>query len=285
MGAPFLSGPFAKGPFGKLWTPGPFVQTLDPLTQVYVAAVKARGSTVTTALSALDTLIKGLRTGGLLSKLKCFNPMASDGLAGVAVQLNGATGLAAAGVLNGFVSGDWSLNLGLKGNGSTKYIDCGLTAATTGLVLNNTHISGYCISGGSAYGQIVGRYDGTNAFTLNVPWTGDTAISSGQYAGGSGSVSGPGAPLPPGFICGSRVSATDHRVFKNATQVGANTTVAGTLPSGNIYAMGTNNVTTPQGLFSGTANWYSFGDGVTPAQESALYTLIQAYNTKLGRQV
>jgi hypothetical protein len=93
-----------------------------------------------------------------------------------------------------------------------------------------------------------------------------------------------------GFYSNSRTSSTSHKAYKNGAQIGStNTTVTSgysSMTSARIYIGATS--------VSGTGiNQYSdrecafatIGDGLTDSEVSTLYTVVQKYQTTLGRQV
>ena len=90
-----------------------------------------------------------------------------------------------------------------------------------------------------------------------------------------------------GWVVGSRTNSTDIRGFLNGGQDGIFTgLVQGAVPNGNLYLFGTNdgndvgkNFTDVQFSFS------TIGLGLTAQQVSDDYTVIQAYQTALGRAV
>jgi len=90
-----------------------------------------------------------------------------------------------------------------------------------------------------------------------------------------------------GWVVGSRTNSTDIRGFLNGGQDGIFTgLVQGAVPNGNLYLFGTNdgndvgkNFTDVQFSFS------TIGLGLTAQQVSDDYTVIQTYQTALGRNV
>lgn len=90
-----------------------------------------------------------------------------------------------------------------------------------------------------------------------------------------------------GFFVGSRISSTDLRLFKNGSQIGstATTTNNGVRSSLNVY-IGARNVSNSPNYFTGR-NFALAGmsKGLTTTEVSDMYTVVQQFQTLLGRQV
>ena len=93
----------------------------DPDTRAYITAVeRADGQALEPGVrTALDTFVRGCKADGIWDAIKASCIMAgARTLAGALVPLKGA-----APTSFNFVSGDYNRKTGLKGDGSTKYLD------------------------------------------------------------------------------------------------------------------------------------------------------------------
>ena len=111
----------------------------DPDALTYLAAVAAAdGAPVETAVAvAVDDFFKGCKADGIWDAIKASCILCgARTLAGALVPLAGT-----APSNNNFVSGDYNRETGLKGNGSTKYLDTG--RAPNEDPQNDAHISVY----------------------------------------------------------------------------------------------------------------------------------------------
>jgi len=88
-----------------------------------------------------------------------------------------------------------------------------------------------------------------------------------------------------GMWVGSRVSQTDHRIFRNGTQVGLDTSSnPGTAQStADVYIGAYNNDGTPQDNFQGRICFYQLGQGLTVAEAQNLSAAAEALQQALGR--
>jgi hypothetical protein len=96
---------------------GPY---FDSDAAVYFAAIVSAGSSITSANKiAVNNFIVGCKSDGIWTAIKaCCLLAGPDNLTGALVPLVGS-----APTNNNFVSGDYSRTTGLKGNGTTKYLN------------------------------------------------------------------------------------------------------------------------------------------------------------------
>ena len=101
-----------------------------------------------------------------------------------------------------------------------------------------------------------------------------TGYSTGAVANGAG------------LFTATRTGSTVEDGFRNATRVINSSQTSTGLPSGSIYLMARNSAT---GVAEGFNNrgyaWFSVGSGLSSPDVSNYYTIIQAFQTALSRQV
>jgi hypothetical protein len=253
-------------------------------TSAWVARVVAAGSTVSPASAAAhDAFITAAKSGGFWSLLSRFNTYGANTLAGALVPLVNTVGNATD-TNHNFVSGDFSLAVGLTGDGATKYLDTGALpssfATTTSL-----HLAA-CTStnAGNYNGFLMGSEDVGNTNRLEfIENSGGPTFSfytSATFYGSSYNTSA------PGFYIGSRTGITTSGLYRNAVSK-ATSSGTGNSPSSlhSIYVHAANvagSVTSPvRDIFQS----YSCGSGLTSTQATAYYNALNTLMTALGRTI
>ena len=237
----------------------------DPDAQSYIAAVEAAdGQALEVGVKdAINAFVVGCKSDGIWDAIKASCILAgARTLAGALVPLVGT-----APTNFNFVAGDYDRETGLKGNGSTKYLDS--DRADTADPRNNNHLSTWIQSAESvntsAYigngegGAIGGTHFGsglTSLFTRNRTTTLDT-----YYGGGA-----------TGFMGQSR-STSGSYVFRYNTN-SVNVATASSLDLGtNIYIFRRNSTTNSVPTNARLA-FYSIGESLDLALLDARVTAL-----------
>jgi hypothetical protein len=242
----------------------------NPLTTAWIAAT---GETSTTILNALNTFEAGLIANSLTTKFNAIYPfVGGDSTKHRYNFINTATFQL---TFNGFWTHSGN---GALPNGTNAYANTGLLPSTV-LALNDAHLGVYLRTSSNA-GVDIGATDGVV----------NTQIASriaGIYYGFINQTLVPTVAnaASTGHYIASRTGATVQTNYKNGASILATTSVSTSRPAFNIY-LGARNT-------NGTANNYSqrelamasIGSGLTAGEISTLYTLIQAMQTSLSRQV
>jgi hypothetical protein len=269
----------------------------------WATRVTANGGTVSSnTLAAVSTfcaaisLESGLRAAILRLNLFCGNSDAS--LNAVRTPLYRGASLGGAQLGNAmdtsfnFVASDYQetgSGGGLKGDGSTRYLDTGLLQSQV-TPAGNMHLSasatGAETSGVNAtfVGQL--RFPGTTA-----TWADLFAFNSGVSQRGSRlftsnivGVASPGAAEP--HILSTRQTTTLQTLYRSGTQAATETsTASGIADPSQFFVFAVRNAATPAAA-SFTASrmrMYSIGNHVTAAQALAFSNAVIAFNTALGR--
>jgi hypothetical protein len=241
------------------------------------AFATATGITDTTILGALNTFDLGLISNSLDTKMKAVYPFVGGTASSHkynfmnALDSNSAYRLLFSG---GMTHSSNGVLLGGTNGFAETYIQ-----PSSALSLNSTHVSVYsrtnnssavfdiCASNPSNYSPDMAiNYGGTTYFQVN------QALSYSTYSDGSSS----------GMRIINRNSALNEKLFKNSILVATVTKSTSGLSTGNINL----------GRFHDGNIWsnrqYAFisvGDGLTDAEASTFYNLVQAMQTTLSRQV
>jgi hypothetical protein len=259
----------------------PIVSGFDPDAQAFITATGITGSNAT----AINTLVVDLKGYGLWTKMNVIYPF----IGGTATTnkynlINPADTNAAFRIqFNGTVTHNFS---GSAGNGSGGY---GRTyyAPSGNVTLNSEHISCY-INTNNANAQSdtvelgVNQSSNTQASIFGVKTGGNFGARLNQQAITYANTDA------KGFYTITKNGTTIAKAYKGSTLQTTVNPSTGTLPTINIL-LWTAAVNTDSPYTNGYSNqsfaFTSFGDGLSDTDVSNLYTVVQAYQTTLGRQV
>jgi hypothetical protein len=260
-----------------------FPQTLHPKVAEFINVLSANSSPLTgSQVNALNNLYIGLVANGLDTKMLALYPFIGGSATAHKFNLMDARDADAAFRLS-FLGGGWTHSSnGATPNGTTSYADSFFTPSIHNAV-NSSHLTYYSrtlvneskIEIG-CYGSVSNNY---NQIAINF---GGTTFCNPNNSGSAAAVSF--ASNSQGFFLASRTSATDVFGQRNLAQVTG--TAATTRAARKIFlgalndpALGPSYFSTKQCAFA------SIGNGLTINEGLILYTLVQAYQTTLGRQV
>jgi hypothetical protein len=271
--------------------------TIDADAKDWGARVVANGGTYSPAtLKAVSNFAKQAKAAGLWTKLTRVNLFAGDQLAAALVPLKVGGGNATDTNVN-FVSGDYTEATGLKGNGTSKSLDTGITFAIASLATMS--LSAYAVSmetsGGSTMKVLLGSQDGGDSrkgVQLCAQYNFGTNQRRATYTGQNASVAAPAyttALTASAFVSAGPVGDGTYRLFENGVEVGTATAA----PSNSVNALGTIRVFAQSEDDASTAAWwtsayirtYHIGTTLTVAEQATLYTITHAFNVALGRGV
>ncbi len=261
----------------------------DTDAQLYFDAVLAAAGTDTLSSgdkTAVNTFVLAAKSHNYWTKFKRINVFggsvgtSAQQLLGALVPLYTGGGALTSDTNHNFAPGDYTVGVGFQGNGSSTYIDPGLSS--TDFTLNDTHVAFYD-RGSSCFVDVAGGNSGPSDMTVRIVF--NSTLDSAQYdtSGGyvSGSISG-----PYGLVMGTRTSSSYHAVYQNGNLINSNATASGAgLGTVAYYVMAFSNNGTPQYQTANAFGSYSFGAGMSPTDAANYYTDLQAYMTAAGRNV
>lgn len=241
----------------------------DPGAAAYIAAVEAADGQVLEAAvaSAITAFVVGCKADGIWDAIKASCIMAgARTLAGALVPLKGA-----APTNFNFVAGDYDRKTGLKGNGSTKYLDS--NRSNNADPQNNAHLAAYCnstaagvsvIAGASAFS---GSLVGTQLIALPSPQTVSREAAGTQHGG---------AAIGIGLYGVSRGSSASYTWRASGGAVGGTVTSASSTPySSNLYIFTRREVGGGVGLpTTSRLSFYSIGEAIDLALLDARVTTL-----------
>jgi hypothetical protein len=234
--------------------------------------------TGTTQVSAINTLINGLKANNLWTKMKAVYPFVTDKTlqADMAAQMkfNLVNPQDTDAAFRLAFSGGWTYSTnGAQPNGTNGYADTKLVPSAN-YANYNSHLSLYSrtdANGGFDMGsetntfELLIRYSGTFYSRFSGDATYSNPNSLGYYI--ANTISG----IIKGFKNGANVSNTT-----NANQV---------VNSYNVYIGAVNSLGSASLYSNRQYSFATIGTGLTDAEAALLYSLVQQYQTDLSRQV
>ena len=195
-----------------------------------------------------------------------------------------------------FVAGDYAetgASGGLKGNATTKALALG-AGVLTGLTNANLHVAAYGRdmqdTNGNTEGILLGRADGgPRPFTVLRGGNNETAANqfmANEFA--AGLFASPSASIEQGFLVGS-TTATDYIAIYTNGQLAGSSTSSRTLANAPNNGMGVFGYQASSDGFAARSgarlSGYSIGSGMSAQQVSGYYSIMQAFQTTMGRNV
>ena len=238
--------------------------------------------TGTTQVSAINTLINGLKANNLWTKMKAVYPFVTDKTlqADMAAQMkyNLVNPQDTDAAFRLAFSGGWTYSTnGAQPNGTNGYADTKLVPSTS-LSTSSAHLSFYSRTN-SPSGGYTGYELANGHYALITQFQGNKFYpnleAGGSYAAVYTSTNG------LGHFIASRLNNTTVQGFKNGLKV-VDSALASSLAASSLSISsrsGVGNYSDKQAAFA------SIGDGLTDAEALALYNLIQQFQTDLSRQV
>lgn len=237
----------------------------------------AAGITDVTQKNAINTLVTDLKTASLWTKFYAIYPLVGGTATTCKYNLKDPRDLDVAFRLT-FVGSPTFNSTGVDWNGTTQYANTNLTPSTTLLtndqsmlvyIRENTGTAGYDLGAttGSDETALISRYStDLSYFTINT--SGFATVASTNAIG---------------FWGVSRVSSSFVYGYKNGSQVASNGLVATSQPTIPITLGGSNRTGGVIGFSDREIGWGAISTGLTSAENSTLYTIVNTFNTALSR--
>ena len=252
-----------------------------------LAFITASAITDNTQKSAVNQLVKDLKTANVWSKMKALYPMVGGTDASHKYNLKDPRDLDAAYRLV-FNGGGTHSATGYLPNGTTSYADTKLIPSSI-LTSSNLHISYYSRTD-SVLPDMMGLQDDdvNNGSQIYFQANKTTDIYSAINTDANRiNVS---STNTTGYYVVSRITSTNLKAYKNGSQVGSNVSNSTSYSANIPMYLGAFNYKYPGGASviqygNKECAFASIGDGLTSAEATALSTAVQNFNTTLGRQV
>lgn len=244
--------------------------TYLPLTTAWKAAT---GETSTTILNALNTFEAGLIANSLTGKFNALYPFVGGTNTKHAFNFMNTSTFALS------FNGGWTHSAnGALPNGTNAYANTGITPSTT-LSLNDTHFSAYLRNNTNAGADIGCQSTGT-AIELD-------SRNVGNFRGIANNLTFATVANTDsrGWFTVSRTTSTLLTTYKNGASSATSAAVSISRPTTNLFLAARNNNGTTESYTARELAFASVGSGLSSGDASTLYTLIQAMQTSLSRQV
>ena len=248
----------------------------DPDAQAFITAAAI---TNPTQQAAINTLVVDLKGYNIWTKFKAIYPIVGG------VASSHAVNLKTPGTFNLSFTNAWTHSAnGMTPNGTNTYANTALNPSSA-LTLNSTHLSFYSRTNVSAVQRDIAIYQNADNPVMALGTNVGTEISDHYNYNQRISAS---IASSTGFYISSRTSSTSHKLYKNNTTLGTNTSAnINALPNQNLFIGASNNLPNLSITSYSTKEcaFASIGDGLTDTEAANFYTAVQTYQTTLSRQV
>jgi len=229
----------------------------------------AGGTLSTTEKQAVNQLVLDLKANSLWTPMKAIYPMVGASAAACAQNLKSSS-------FTGVFNGGWTFaSTGITGNGSTNYMETGLTPSTS-LSSSSAHMCIYSRTNSDAVQADIGAIGGGGFMDFVIRLGGtlyiDLLTSTFYSVTNTSSL---------GLFLAYKNSGTSFTLQRNTTKTSFASTAADVNKS--IWIGARND--SPSYPSSREYAFASIGDGLTDTQATDFYTAVQAFNTTLSRQV
>jgi hypothetical protein len=238
--------------------------------QAFFDRVTAAGGTLSaTEKTAVDTLVKQMKLDGTWTPMKAIYPMVGASAAACAQNLKSSS------FTGSFTSGWTFASTGVKGNGTSAYMDTNFNPNTSSNA-NSKHMSYY-------------SRDNFNNCQIGIQ---ATIFDQMYYVAGAyynilstSSFTAITTATTKGFQIISRTSAVGGcTTYVNNSNLANDGLTATANPNGNLW-LNARAISVAGTASANECAFASIGDGLTNTQASNFYTAVQAFQTTLSRQV
>jgi hypothetical protein len=256
---------------------------IDMDAQTFIVAA---GITNATQQNAINKLVVDMKTAGIWSKMKAIYPFVGGTAASHKWNLKDPRDLDAAFRLT--FTGGWTHSAsGSLPNGTNAYADT-YVVSSNHLSLNDVAVSVYIRTNTQGtYMMDLCDQDTARKIYLsswfNVSGFGSNGVIAQLH--NSGFQGGIANSDPRGFYLSSRTGSSAWGVYKNNSKIGTRTVTSSidNQPTKSILLAG--NILYSLEYSSREQAFATIGNGLTDTEASSLYTIVQTYQTTLGRQV
>ena len=243
------------------------------------AVVDAGGTGITSTVSAATvTLFTSLVSNGLYDKMTAFYPLLGGNSNGC--KFNGKNPVDTNAGYRLTFFGGWTFNpSGATSNGTTAYADTFL--APSAQTLNSQHLGIYLADNNAPLGT--GRnYIGAAGSGPSYCIIGQEGSANWYYG-----LSSPGAPLTgssrQSMIIAASSGGTTDAIYRNGTLFNSFNVASRSVVNFSNYIAALNNNGSVQQYYANQYRFVTIGSGLTAAEVSTLSTIINTFQTTLGR--
>lgn len=237
--------------------------------------ITAAAITDTTQQNAINTLVSDLKAANIWTKMKAIYPFVGGNATAHSYNL-----INVANYRLMFMGGGTHTSLGYVGNGTTGYAKTGIIPNNV-FTQNNIHVSYYSQTDAASAANDIGvfqtsrapiqafmRYGSTNSLAYLNASLGSFPVSTGRR-----------------YLVASRQSSSAVSVTNNGTTSSISSNSNGNLATIEVYIHSVNFNGSPSGYSNRTSSTVTFGQTLTNAEAQTLSTIVNTFNTTLGRNV
>lgn len=255
--------------------------------RLYQKLITVRGGSISTSvLDMLDVYVRAMKTAGIWSNIRICWPIVGNNKTALLHLLKfpmGHTGM----LPDPGVPLDLTQASGI--NSTTACIDSGINPQSPGgsavadvCALASAHLSAYCRTNLANQGQPdIGAGGGANVVQMFFSFSGGFPnVYFDCFNNSTGRVDSGSAQATNAHYIGSRISATDSKIYRNGVQIGTLATTGGAIFNNSTFFFGGSAVLAP--TFR-TYGMFTVGLGLTADQCARMHTATQALQTSLAR--
>jgi hypothetical protein len=246
----------------------------DADTQSFLTAASISDHTIG---DAVDLLVKGLKAAGIWTKCKAIYPFVGGAATPHSYNLKNTAAFQI--TWNGTVTHNAN---GITPNGSTGYGNTGLNGSSQSLN-NDSHLSTYIRNNSSGDMAEIGCYTEPPFWMIKARETNDKIFVGSYWYTTNGFINVSNTDSR-GMLVESRTSSSLATAYRNGSSLGTATTTTPAIPNGNV-CIGMRGTFSPASFSSRNQAFASIGQGLTSTEVANYYTIVQAFQTMLGRQV
>ncbi len=265
----------------------------DSDVSAWRAAVGAAGGSVSsTTYQAVSKAVRDLKGTGLWAKIYMLDLCCGADLTSSLVRQKVPLGIARGYTNTNFVAGDYTEATGRAGDGSTKYLDTLIDASVLGYSTSSLMLWAYtrtAIVGTGTTRMSIGA--GATAGTV-LGWvnTGSEEAVAIARVSTATELAGRVGTSTTGFLGGGTNGSRVATFYKNGSATGSTATETGSgFNNATFFVHASNNSTTgtktPGQYNTRTISSSLITEGLSATEASTLYTIINTFETALGRNV
>jgi hypothetical protein len=251
----------------------------DADAEAFFARVTAAGGTLSgTEKTAVNQLVLDMKSANIWTSMKAVYPMVGASAAACAQNLKSSS-------FTGTFNGGWTFaSTGVTPNGTNAYMTTNFIVNTEQSSANDFTLGVYSgsIGSGSGIRCSLGAYNGTIETIITISFSNNYAyliINDNTYVNAFANSD------THGFYVSNRNTLNKLQSWKNGIKITDFTAIPPSKQTNQLYLGAENGPSTPIS-YDNKRNQFAFmGNGITDAQQNNYYTLVQAFQTTLSRNI
>ncbi len=267
-------------------------ETFDPDVVNWWTAIGTSNISLLT-VAAADDIVVGLKAAGLWTNIYMLDLCCGNGLTQALTRLKVPGGVSASYTNAGFTSGNYAergSTGGMTGDANTKYLNSLINPSALGWSATSFGVFVYVRTtetapGGSGVNYTIFGSDTSSSLNNETSLTNFNGGNDRGAIGGNNQHAGGSPGNNKGFYGVVTNGSASAQLYRNGSAIGSAASMSGGFFSGNLLKHGLNQGGSPVQLTERTLSTTILTSGLSGAQVTALYNLVQAFETALGRNV